>query len=68
MSGTWEWRAIPPACRYNPKFVITDADELKLSLCMVKLAIKDLIKCDHLRQEQRWRENGGKSSLMFYIL
>lgn len=46
----------------------TIATELKLSRSTVKRAIDDLIKNDHLRKEQRWRENGGKSSLMFYIL
>jgi len=46
----------------------TIANELKLSRSTVKRAINDLIKSGRLRKEQRWRENGGKSSLMFYIL
>lgn len=46
----------------------TIARELKLSRSTVKRAIADLEKGGYLRKEQRWRENGGKSSLMFYIL
>lgn len=47
---------------------ITIAAELKLSRSTVKRAIGDLVKSGWIRKEQRWRENGGKSSLMFYIL
>ena len=45
----------------------TIAAELKLSRSTVKRAIADLIQCGRLRKEQRWRENGGKSSNMFYL-
>ena len=30
-------------------------------------AIADLINCGRIRKEQRWRENGGKSSCMYYV-
>lgn len=29
--------------------------------------IADLEQCGRLRMEQRWRENGGKSSNLYYI-
>lgn len=45
----------------------TVAKELKLSRSTVKRAIADLEKSEYLRREQRWRENGGKSSNMFYL-
>lgn len=45
----------------------TIAKELKLSRSTVKRAISDLEKSGYLRREQRWRENGGKSSNMFYL-
>lgn len=45
----------------------TVAKELKLSRSTVKRAIADLEKSGYLRREQRWRENGGKSSNMFYL-
>lgn len=45
----------------------TIARELKLSRSTVKRAIADLEKSGYLRKEQRWRENGGKSSNMFYL-
>ena len=45
----------------------TIAKELKLSRSTVKRAIADLEKSGYLRREQRWRENGGKSSNMFYL-
>jgi len=41
--------------------------ELKLSRSTVKRAITDLISGGYIHKEQRWRENGGKSSLMFYV-
>lgn len=40
---------------------------VKLSRSTVKCAIADLEKSGCLRKEQRWRENGGKSSNMFYL-
>lgn len=45
----------------------TIARELKLSRSTVKRAIADLIQSGRLRKEQRWRENGGKSSCMYYV-
>ncbi len=45
----------------------TIAAELKLSRSTVKRAIADLIKSGRIRKEQRWRENGGKSSCMYYV-
>lgn len=45
----------------------TIARELKLSRSTVKRALADLEKDGHLRREQRWRENGGKSSNLYYL-
>ncbi|OLN30110.1 helix-turn-helix domain-containing protein [Desulfosporosinus metallidurans] len=45
----------------------TIAKELKLSRSTVKRAIADLEKSGHLCKEQRWRDNGGKSSCMYYV-
>lgn len=45
----------------------TIAKELKLSRSTVKRAIADLEKTGHLQKEQRWRENGGKSSLLYTL-
>jgi len=45
----------------------TIARELKLSRSTVKRALTDLEKSNIIRKEQRWRENGGKSSNMFYL-
>ena len=47
--------------------VNTIAANLQLSRSTVKRAIADLEKSGYLRREQRWRENGGKSSNMFYL-
>lgn len=46
----------------------TVAKELKLSRSTVKRAIADLEKSGRLRKEQRWRENGGKSSNLYYLI
>lgn len=45
----------------------TIARELKLSRSIVKRAITDLEQSGRLRKEQRWRENGGKSSNLYFI-
>lgn len=45
----------------------TIARELKLSRSTVKRAITDLENSGHLRKEQRWRENGGKSSNLYFV-
>jgi predicted transcriptional regulator len=46
----------------------TIARELKLSRSTVKRAIADLEKSGRLSKEQRWRENGGKSSCLYRLL
>lgn len=46
----------------------TIARELNLSVSTVKRAISDLEKKGFLRKKQRWRENGGRSSLLYEIL
>lgn len=45
----------------------TIAKELKLSRSTVKRAIADLEKSGRLLKEQRWRENGGKSSNLYFL-
>ncbi len=50
------WPAIP-----------TIASELKLSISTVRRAIKDLKKAKVLTTEQRYRDNGGKSSLCYKL-
>ena len=50
------WPAIP-----------TIAKELKLSQTTVRRALDDLRKEGFLETEQRYRPNGGKSSLLFKI-
>lgn len=45
----------------------TIAKDLKLSRRTVQRAIADLEQSGHLIKEQRWRENGGKSSLLFTV-
>lgn len=45
----------------------TIARELKLSRSTVKRALADLEKSGRIRKEQRWRENGGKSSNLYYV-
>ncbi|EGD45810.1 hypothetical protein Cpap_0178 [Ruminiclostridium papyrosolvens DSM 2782] len=45
----------------------TISKELKLSRSTVKRAIADLEKSGRLKKEKRWRENGGRSSNMYYI-
>ena len=45
----------------------TIARDLKLSRSTVKRAIADLEKAGRLSREQRWRENGGKSSNLYHV-
>ena len=45
----------------------TISKELKLSPSTVKRAINDLVKSGYLTTEQRYRESGAKSSLLFYV-
>ena len=46
----------------------TIARELHLSVSTVKRAITDLEREGFLRKKQRWRENGGRSSLLYEII
>jgi len=41
--------------------------DLKLSRSTVKRAIADLVRAGRLEKEQRWRESGGRSSILFYL-
>ena len=50
------WPAIP-----------TIAEDLKLSESTVRRAVKDLKKAGLLSTQQRFRENGGKSSLCYTL-
>ena len=43
----------------------TIARELHLSVSTVKRAITDLEREGFLRKKQHWRENGGRSSLLY---
>jgi len=45
--------------------VKTIAGDIKLSPATVRRAIKDLKKAGLIETEQRYREHGGKSSLLF---
>ncbi len=46
----------------------TIARELHLSVSTVKRAIHDLEENGFISKKQRWRENGGRSSLLFEII
>ena len=46
----------------------TIARELKLSRATVCRALDDLCKAGLLTREQRWRENGGKTSNLYKIV
>lgn len=48
-------------------FIGTIASELRLSRRTVERAITDLERAGLLTKEQRWRENGGRSSLLFTL-
>ena len=45
----------------------TIARDLQLSRRTVERAIQDLLQAGLLKTEQRWRENGGRSSLLFIL-
>lgn len=45
----------------------TIARELNLSRRTVERAIQDLEKAGLLQKEQRWTENGGRSSLLYTL-
>lgn len=44
------------------------AEDTKLSPSTVRRAIKDLRKAGLIKTEQRYREKGGKSSLLFRLI
>ena len=46
----------------------TIAKELHLSVSTVKRAISDLEENGFICKKQRWRDNGGRSSLLFEII
>ena len=46
----------------------TIAKELNLSRRTVDRAIQDLVKAGLIKKEQRGRENGGKSSLLYTLI
>lgn len=46
----------------------TIARELHLSRRTVERAIDDLTKAGFITKEQRWRKNGGKSSLLYTLI
>ena len=46
----------------------TIARELGLSVSTVKRAVNDLEREGFIRKKQRWRENGGRSNLLYEIL
>lgn len=48
-------------------FIGTIARELKLSRRTVERAIADLVRAGLITKEQRWRENGGRSSLLYTL-
>ena len=47
--------------------ILTIARDLKYSESTVRRAMKDLRKAGLLETEQRYRDNGGKSSLLFRL-
>lgn len=47
--------------------IATIARELHLSRRTVERAIADLTQAGLLAKEQRWRDNGGKSSLLYTL-
>ena len=46
----------------------TIAKDLHISRRTVERAIADLVQGGFLKKEQRWRENGGRSSLLYTII
>lgn len=46
----------------------TNSKELNFSVSTVKRAIEDLVASGYVEKKQRWRENGGRSSLMYRIV
>jgi len=48
--------------------ISTIARELNLSRRTVERGIQDLERAGLLKKEQRWRENGGRSSLLYTLI
>ncbi len=46
----------------------TIAHDLNLSLSTVKRAVQELLEREYIRKENRFRENGGKTSNKYFIL
>ena len=46
----------------------TIARELHLSRRTVERAIQDLLQAGLIEKKQRWRENGGRSSLLYTLI
>lgn len=46
----------------------TIAEELNLSRRTVQRAVADLIKAGYIETGQRWRQRGGRSSLLYTVL
>ena len=46
----------------------TIAKELGLSRRTVERGISDLLRAGLIEKKQRWRENGGKSSLLYTLI
>ncbi len=55
-----------PVVRAKIERLITD-EESKLSPSTVRRALRDLRKAGVIESEQRYRENGGKSSLLYKL-
>ena len=47
--------------------ISTIASDLKLSQSTVRRALRDLRKAGYIETEQRYREKGGKSSLLYKL-
>ena len=62
------WPSLHTVARDLKLSVRTVHREMSLSVSTVKRAISDLEKNGFLRKKQRWRENGGRSSLLYEIL
>jgi len=45
----------------------TIAKDTKLSVSTVKRGIADLVAHGDIRTEQRWRENNGRSTLLYHL-
>lgn len=48
--------------------IATMSKDLKLSRSTVKRAVADLAKAGLVTRDQRWRENGGKSSNIYFLI